>query len=80
MTNLRIYVGTYGKYNNGSLFGEWLEISKFSNLQEFYRYISELHKDENDPEFMFQDWECSGIIEKMGLVGKATYLKTSMKS
>ena len=24
------YVGTYAKYNNGSLQGEWLELSEFN--------------------------------------------------
>ena len=23
----KVYVGTYGKYNNGSLFGAWLDLS-----------------------------------------------------
>ena len=52
-----VYVGTYRKYNNGSLFGEWVDLDKFENRDEFYAYIRKLHKDERDPEFMFQDWE-----------------------
>lgn len=52
-----IYVSTYGKYNSGSLFGEWVELEKFNSEKEFYDYCRELHKDEDDPEFMFQDWE-----------------------
>lgn len=55
--NSRVYVGTYEKYNNGSLFGEWVDLTQFSNIDEFYKYIRRLHKDEPDPEFMFQDWE-----------------------
>lgn len=55
--NPKIYVGTYKKYNEGSLFGEWVDLTQFSNIDEFYRYIRKLHKDEKDPEFMFQDWE-----------------------
>ena len=41
----RVYVGTYNKYNNGSLFGKWLDLSDYSD------------KDEQEPEFMFQDYE-----------------------
>ncbi len=52
-----IYVGTYAKYNNGSLFGEWVDVTQFSNVDEFYDYCKVLHKDEADPEFMFQDYE-----------------------
>lgn len=52
-----VYVGTYGKYNDGSLFGKWLKLSDYSDVQEFYEACHELHKDEADPEFMFQDYE-----------------------
>jgi antirestriction protein len=53
----RIYVGTYKKYNNGSLFGEWFDLSDFADKDEFYEKIQDFHKDEEDPEFMFQDFE-----------------------
>lgn len=53
----RVYVGTYGKYNAGSLFGKWLDLSDYSDKEEFYDACRELHKDEEDAEFMFQDWE-----------------------
>lgn len=52
-----IYVGTYAKYNNGSLFGEWLNLTDYSDKDEFYEACKELHDDEDDPEFMFQDYE-----------------------
>lgn len=26
----KVYVGTYGKYNNGSLSGAWLDLSDYS--------------------------------------------------
>lgn len=52
-----VYVGTYGKYNNGSLEGEWVDLTQFSDREEFYEYCKELHEDEPDAEFMFQDWE-----------------------
>lgn len=53
----QIYVGTYAKYNEGSLFGKWMQLSDYSDLDEFIEACKELHKDEEDPEFMFQDWE-----------------------
>lgn len=52
-----IYVGTYKKYNEGSLFGEWMQLSDYANREDFYKACRELHKDEEDPEFMFQDRE-----------------------
>lgn len=52
-----VYVGTYAKYNNGSLFGAWLDLTTFYSIDEFYNVCKELHKDEADPEFMFQDAE-----------------------
>jgi antirestriction protein len=55
--NPRIYVGTYAKYNNGNLFGEWLEPADYENRDDFYAACRELHSDETCPEFMFQDWE-----------------------
>lgn len=54
--NPALYVGTYHKYNCGSLFGMWLDLTKFDSLDEFYNACRYLHKDENDPEFMFQDY------------------------
>ena len=53
-----VYVGTYGKYNNGNLFGEWISLAHFGSKDEFYQHCIELHDDEKDPEFMFQDYEC----------------------
>lgn len=53
----KVYVGTYQKYNNGSIFGKWLELDDYDNIDDFYQACKELHKDENDPEYMFQDWE-----------------------
>ena len=53
----RIYVGTYGKYNSGSIDGAWLNLIDYYSEREFYEACKELHKNEHDPEFMFQDWE-----------------------
>lgn len=57
LTEASIYVGTYSKYNEGSIFGEWLNLSDYADIDEFNEACRELHKDEDDPEFMFQDWE-----------------------
>jgi antirestriction protein len=53
----RIYVGTYGKYNSGSIKGAWLDLEDYSNREAFLEACAELHKDERDPELMFQDYE-----------------------
>jgi antirestriction protein len=52
-----VYVGTYAKYNNGSIKGAWVDLTKFNDEGEFLDYCRELHKDEEDPEFMLQDFE-----------------------
>jgi antirestriction protein len=53
----QIYVGTYAKYNNGSIEGEWVDLEIYDNKDDFYEYCKELHSDEDDAEFMFQDYE-----------------------
>ena len=55
--NPSVYCGTYRKYNEGSIFGAWLDISKFSDYDEFIDVCRQLHADEEDPELMFQDYE-----------------------
>jgi len=52
-----VYVGTYAKYNSGSIQGAWVRLDQFSNADEFEAYCLELHKDEIDPELMYQDFE-----------------------
>jgi antirestriction protein len=53
----QVYVGTYAKYNAGSLEGKWLDLEDYADKSEFLAACAELHKDEADPEFMFQDYE-----------------------
>lgn len=48
----RIYVGTYAKYNDGSIDGKWIDISEYNTYEEFVDACRELHADEEDPEFM----------------------------
>lgn len=57
LSEARIYVGTYAKYNEGSIFGKWMDLSDYSDSSAFYAACRELHSDEEDPELMFQDWE-----------------------
>ena len=52
-----IYVGTYKKYNEGNLFGMWLDLTTFYDYEEFIDCCRALHSDEEDPELMFQDYE-----------------------
>lgn len=60
MENLQkaaIYVGTYKKYNEGNLEGKWMNLSDYSDKDEFIEACKKLHEDEEDPEFMFQAHE-----------------------
>lgn len=52
---MKLYVGTYKKYNEGSLEGKWLDLDDYNDKDEFLEACYELHKDEKDPELMFQD-------------------------
>jgi antirestriction protein len=56
-TSPRIYVGTYGKYASGSIAGKWLDLDDYADRDAFLAACKELHKDEADPELMFQDFE-----------------------
>lgn len=53
----RVYVGTYAKYNAGSIKGAWLDLEDYRDAEDFRAACLELHKDEEDPELMFQDFE-----------------------
>ena len=52
-----VYVGTYGKYNEGSLCGLRIDLSSFSDYDEFIDFCNAIHADEEDPELMAQDYE-----------------------
>jgi antirestriction protein len=55
---IQIYVGTYAKYNSGSIAGKWIDLEPFAGDREgFLSACKKLHKGEHDPEFMFQDFE-----------------------
>ena len=53
----KIYVGTYGMYNSGSLYGKWFDLSDYTDAEEFFKDCYEYHRNEFLPELMFQDWE-----------------------
>ena len=57
MKNPRIYVGTWAKYNAGSLSGEWLALKDYDNYSELCEVMRAIHEDEIDPEPMIQDCE-----------------------
>jgi Antirestriction protein (ArdA) len=46
----KIYVGTYGKYNAGNLFGKWLDLTQYSDKKVFVKACKKLHKGKHDPE------------------------------
>ena len=54
--NACVYVGTYNKYNCGSLDGAWVDLESFHNEKELMRFLYRLHADEAEPEFMVQDY------------------------
>ena len=53
----KVYVGTYAKYNAGSIAGAWLNLADYEDKAAFFEACRKLHSDEHDPELMFQDWE-----------------------
>ena len=71
LNEIQIYVGTYKKYNEGSIFGKWLNLSDYEDYQGLQDAMKDLHKDEQDPEFMIQDYEISPFFEKMGLISES---------
>lgn len=58
---MKIYAGTYGKYNDGSIAGEWLEVTGDYDL--LIQQIKELHDDEPDFELMIQDYDFESDAE-----------------
>ena len=71
LEDFQIYVGTYYKYNNGSIYGDWLKLSDYSDFDELQNAMRELHKSEEDPEFMFQDYEMDSFFEDMNLISES---------
>lgn len=82
VNDARVYCGTYRKYNEGSIFGKWFELSEFYNKDDFYQACADLHNDEDDPEFMFKDWENipDGLISECWLSDKIFEVIEKIKS
>jgi len=57
MTQLKVYVSTFGKYNAGILFGQWMNLNDYSSKEEFLAAARDLHYDEENPELFFQESE-----------------------
>jgi antirestriction protein len=55
-TEPSIYIGTFAKYNSGSIKGAWISLEGH-DAETFTEACKALHSDEADPEFMFQDFE-----------------------
>lgn len=55
---INLYIGTYHKYNSGSLAGEWVELPK-DNIDEVLNKIAKMPpcEDSDQCEFMIQDFE-----------------------
>lgn len=70
-----IYCGTYGKYNDGSLFGLWIDLSSFDDYDEFINFCKAIHADEDDPELMFQDYENMSRLLYHESMGEAEFDK-----
>jgi|6_EtaG_2_1085325.scaffolds.fasta_scaffold06700_5 hypothetical protein len=65
MLNTQVYVGTYHKYNNGSLKGIRLDLGDYVDSEDFFEACHKFHSDEDSPEFMFQDYEdIGGLISE----------------
>lgn len=57
VTQPAVYVGTYHKYNGGSIAGAWLTLTDYDDKADFLAACHALHANEADPELMFQDIE-----------------------
>ena len=51
-----LYVGTYGAYASGSLRGAWVSLEACADYEEFMMVCRWIHRLEEDPEYMFQDY------------------------
>ena len=67
LSNVKVYVGTYGKYNNGSLFGAWLDLSNYSDKEEFYEACRISQRPISIMKNLLAIYSCVTTILKMGL-------------
>lgn len=64
LDQVKVYVGTYRKYNHGNLYGKWVSLFNFDNMEEYHQHLKELHNNEEDPEFMIQDIDAPEAFHK----------------
>lgn len=57
LSEARVYVGAFGKYNNGSLLGVWLDLSDYSDKEDFYAFCREFCNDEEDADDLVRDFQ-----------------------
>ena len=56
--NPSIYCGTYGKYSGEEgIRGLWIDLTTFSDYDDFLNFCYAIHADEEDPELMARDYE-----------------------
>ena len=83
METIKIYVGTYYKYNCGSIAGAWIDVTNLDET-EFLEKCREIHKDEEDPEFMFQDFEVNHLldayVDEMGIDSEFWEIKEALNN
>lgn len=68
----RVYVGTYGLYNDGNLEGDWFNLMDYDSMDDFYEALEKRFEDiDDDPEYMFQDWEnCGDLVTESSIDDK----------
>ena len=62
----KVYVGTYKKYNNGDISGQWINLADCATYADFLAKCQEAHKDERDPEYMIQD--CADMPDGLSIL------------
>lgn len=65
MESIKIYAGTYNKYANGDISGDWIDLEDYNDFEELMEALKELHSDEEDPELMYQDIEAPKLFHDM---------------
>ena len=55
--NPAVYVSSYHRYNCGNLDGMWIDLTLCGDYDEFMLVCWQVVWNEEDPEFMFQDYE-----------------------
>lgn len=55
MNTIKVYVSTYEQYNNGSLSGKWVDLSDYSDADEFVAAMQAIYGE--DAELMYPDHE-----------------------